>query len=200
MASRVRLLAVSNRPPWSAAISEIGIRTVDRLTTQDGVDMNANIIAHVMDLGANYFSIWNWHNIAAKNILDYYEKSPEAIDEISRRIGYRVRPSWIWSFEKAGHQGLIFGMVNDGIAAVPGVLHLTVFSEDGRVNVSGNIDAGYPKPQGVRQAMLVLPAGIDWKGLRFKVEIEVKGQTYPVEMACQQKTNADGSLTLQPNL
>jgi hypothetical protein len=196
----MQIESLSNRPPWAAAISEIGLQTVDRLTSHEGVDMNANIIAHVMDMGANYFSIWNWHNISAKNILDYYEKNPDAIDEINRRIGYRVRPSWIWSFEKAGHQGLIFGMVNDGVAAVPGVLRLTVFSEDRRVNVSGSLDAGYPKPQGVRQAMIVLPDGVDWKGLHFKVELVVKGQLYPVEMACQQKTNADGSLTLQPNL
>ena len=42
--------------------------------------------------------------------------------------------------------------------------------------------------------------GVDWKGLRFKLELEEKGQIYPVEMFCQQKTNADGSLTLHPNL
>ncbi|MBN2348094.1 MAG: hypothetical protein JXJ22_04615 [Bacteroidales bacterium] len=196
----MQIESLSNRPPWIAAISEIGLRTLDRLETHDGVDMNANIISHVLDLGANYWSLWNWHNISAKNILDYYERNPEPIDEINRRIGYRVRPSWIWKFTKDGHQGLIFGMVNDGIAAVPGVLRLNVFSEDGSVNVGGSIDAGYPKQTGVFQAMILLPKGVDWKGLHFKVELEVKGQMYPVEMACQQKTNADGSLTLQPNL
>lgn len=48
--------------------------------------------------------------------------------------------------------------------------------------------------------MIMLPKEVDWKGLRFKVELKVKGQIYPVEMACQQKANADGSLTLEPNL
>ena len=196
----MQIESLSNRPPWTAAISEVGISTLDRLRISDGVDMNENIISHVMDIGANYFSIWNWHNIAARHILDYYEKYPDAIDEIARRIGYRVRPSWIWSFEKAGHPGLVFGMVNDGIAAVPGVLRLTVFSDDGKVNVSGCLDAGYPKPQGVRQAMMILPKGTDWKGLKVKAELEVKGMKYPVAWACKQTTNADGSLTLQPNL
>lgn len=196
----MQIESLSNRPPWVAAISEIGIRTLDRLTTHEGVDINANIISHVIDLGANYWSVWNWHNIAAKNVLDYYQKNPEPIDEINRRIGYRVRPSWIWNFNKDEHQGLIFGMVNDGIAAVPGVLRLTVFSEDGQVKASGCLDAGYPKQQGVRQAMIMLPKGVDWKGLRFKADLEVKGQKYPVELSCQQETNTDGSLTLQPNL
>jgi hypothetical protein len=34
--------------------------------------------------------------------------------------------------------------------------------------------------------------------LRLKAELELKGQRYPVRWACQQKLNADGSLTLRP--
>jgi hypothetical protein len=33
-------------------------------------------------------------------ILDYYEKIPAPIDTLARRIGYRIRPAWIWSFKK----------------------------------------------------------------------------------------------------
>ncbi|GAB4362935.1 MAG: hypothetical protein Kow0042_00370 [Calditrichia bacterium] len=194
--------ALSNRPPWIAAVSEVGITPgdPDKLRLIDGITFNEFIISHVIDVGANYWSLWNWHNISARNILSYYEKYPEPIDEIARRIGYRVRPSWIWHFEKEGHPGLVLGMVNDGIAGVPGVLRLTVFSADGSVRVSGCLDPGYPKPQGVRQAMFILPRGVDWKGLRVKAELEVKGVLHPVNWACAQKTNPDGSLTLQPNL
>ena len=194
----MQIEALSNRPPWTAAISEVGMRTLDRLTEDQGVDINENIISHVIDMGANYWSVWNWHDIAARNILDYYERNPGPIDEITRRIGYRVRPSWVWQFERAGRQGLVLGTVNDGIAAVPGVLRLTVLSEDGSVNVSGCLDPGYPKPQGVRQAMLMLPGGVDWKGLRLKAELEVKGVRHPVSWACRQRTNGDGTLTLAP--
>ncbi len=194
----MQIESLSNRPPWIAAISEIGIRTLDRLVVDQGVDINENIIEHVIDMGANYWSVWNWHNIAARNILDYYEKNPGPIDMLSRRIGYRVRPSWVWHFNKAGHQGLILGMVNDGIAAVPGVLRLSVLDEKGQVLDTGCLDPGYPKPQGVRQAMLILPKGVDWKGLRLKAELEVKGVRHPVQWACHQKTNDDGTLTLAP--
>ena len=162
------------------------------------MDRNENIIYHVIDLGANYWSVWNWHNIAAKTILSYYEKNPEPIDRIARRIGYRVRPSWIWLFEKQGHPGLVIGFVNDGIAGVPGVLRVTVFSDDGRINVSGCLDPGYPLPRGVRQAMFMLPKGTDWKGLKVKAELEVKGVRHPVNWVCRQQTNQDGSLTLKP--
>ena len=194
----MQIESLSNRPPWLAAISEVGIRGMDRLSEDQGIDINENIISHVIDIGANYWSVWNRHNIAAKNILGWYEKNPGPIDNLTKRIGYRVRPSWIWQFEKAGHQGLVFGMVNDGIAAVPGVLRLTVLSDDGKVKVSGCLDPGYPMPQGVRQSMIILPNGVDWKGLKLKAELEVKGVLYPVNWACHQKVNADGTLTLAP--
>ncbi|MGE5645437.1 MAG: hypothetical protein ACM336_06565 [Acidobacteriota bacterium] len=194
--------ALSNRPPWTAAICEVGMTTgdPDRVGLDEGVTYNEKITSHVIDVGANYWSVWNWHNEAARNVLSFYEKYPEPIDHIARRIGYRVRPSFIWSFKRDGVPGLVVGLVNDGIAGVPGVLRLTASSGDGRVRASGCIDAGYPKPVGVRQAMLVLPEGTDWQGLRLKAEIEVKGVRYPVAWACRQKTNEDGSLTLRRNV
>lgn len=198
----MQIESLSNRPPWIASVCEVGISTLERHEKSmiDGIGVNDNIISHVADAGANYFSIWNWHNIAARNILDYYEKYPDSIDKLNTKIGYRVRPSWIWSFKRAGHNGIIMGLVNDGIAGVPGILRLTVFNDDGSVKVSGCLDPGYPKPTGVRQAMFILPNGVDWKGLNVKAEIEVKDELYPVEWACHQKLNIDGSLTLNPNL
>ena len=93
----------------------------------------------------------------------------------------------------------MIGLVNDGITPVPGVLRVSVLSEDNKINVSGCIDPGYPKLVGVHQAMLILPAGIQWEGLRLKAELEVKGARHPVRWACRQKTNPDGSLTLRHN-
>jgi hypothetical protein len=66
--------------------------------------------------------------------------------------------------------------------------------------VSGCVDPGYPKPVGIRQAMLLLPGGTDWKELKLKAELQVKGVRYPVKWACQQSTNSDGSLTLKRNV
>ena len=111
-----------------------------------------------------------------------------------------MRPSWIWHFEREGHPGLVFGMVNDGVAAVPGVLRLTVTSDDGRVEVGGCLGAGYPIPRGVRQAMVMLPPGTAWKGLKVRADLEVRGVRHPVRWACRQAQNPDGSLTLRPNL
>jgi hypothetical protein len=195
--------ALSNRPPWIAAISEVGMTRGDPKhvrTDDEGITYNEKIVSHVIDVGANYWSVWNWHDEAAANILSYYDKYPEPIDQIARRIGYRVRPSFIWRFERDGTPGMVIGLVNNGIAGVPGVLRLTAFSDDRKVDVSGCVDPGYPKPGGVRQAMLPLPAGTEWRGLKLKAELEVKGVRHQLNWACRQKTNPDGSLTLRPNL
>ena len=83
---------------------------------------------------------------------------------MARQIGYRIRPSFIWTFKRDGVTGLVIGLANDGIAPVPGVLRLSVLSEDSKISVSGCVDPGYPKPTGVHQAMLMLPAGVAMGG------------------------------------
>lgn len=170
------------------------------LRLDQGVPYTDNVVGHVQDVGACYFSLWNWHRIQFERVQSYYEKYPAGIDALARRIGYRVRPSWIWTYEERGAPGLILGLVNDGIAGVPGFLRVSAVAEDGRVVASGGLDAGYPLPGKVRQAELRLPKGAKWKGLKLKAEIEVKGQRYPVRWACKQALNADGSLTLRPTV
>jgi hypothetical protein len=194
--------ALSNRPPWIAALLEQALpeKPPDPRAAFEGVSPAENMIAHVMDVGVNYWSLWNFHQINAKNLETYYQAYPAAFDRISRRIGYRVRPSFIWSYKQDKYTGLIIGFANDGIAGVPGVLRVTVENQDGNVLQSGCLDAGYPLPGKIRQAQFVLPNVPDWKGLKLRAEIEVKGMRYPVRWACHQKLNDDGSLTLRPNL
>jgi hypothetical protein len=159
-----------------------------------GIALGAGLAA---DVGACCFSLWNWHRIQADRILNYYHQFPEAIDGLARPIGYRVRPSWVWTHQEGGFPGLIVGFAKDGIAAVPGPLHVSVVSADGKINVAGCLDAGYPLPGKVRRAKFAVPKGTKWQGLRLKAEIEVKGQRYRVRWACRQKLNEDGSLTLR---
>src|SRR5215813_10768846 len=194
--------ALSYRPPWAAAICEVGFTTGEPKqlrTDEDGITYNEQIISHAADVGVNYLSLWSWHNQSAANIVSYYDKFPGPIDEMARQIGYRIRPSFIWTFTRDGVTGLVIGLTNDGIAPVPDVLRLSVLSEDHKINVSGCVDPGYPKPTGVHQAMLMLPAGAQWEGLRLQGELEVKGVRHPVRWACRQKVNSDGSLTLRHN-
>lgn len=193
---------LSNRPPWTGVSIEVGMSdgSSQTLKLDDGVPYTDNVVHHARDAGACYFSLWNWHRIQADRILNYYQQYPAAIDGLARQIGYRVRPSWVWTYEEGGYPGLIIGFVNDGIAAVPGVLRVSVLSQDGKVYAAGSLDAGYPLPGKVRQAKFALPKGTNWKGLRLKAELEVKGQRHPVRWACRQKLNEDGSLTLRPTV
>jgi hypothetical protein len=194
--------ALSNRPPWIGAVLEQPLpgKPFDAGAVVEGISPVDNMIAHVIDVGASYWSLWNFHQINAKNLVNYYQASPTWFDRINRRIGYRVRPSMIWTYEDAGYLGLIVGFVNDGIAGVPGVLRVTVESADGKALKSGCLDAGYPLPGKIRQAQFILPQGTKWQGLRLRAEIEVKGMRYPMQWACHQKLNDDGSLTLRANL
>ena len=93
--------ALSNRPPWIAAVLEQAIpgKAPDSFAAQEGISPSDNMIAHVMDVGVNYWSLWNFHQISAKNLMSYYQTSPTWFDRINRRIGYRVRPSMIWGYE-----------------------------------------------------------------------------------------------------
>lgn len=193
---------LSNRPPWTGVTVEVGMSdgSAESLKIDDGIPYTDSVVHHVADVGACYFSLWNWHRIRADRILNYYQKFPSALDQLARRIGYRVRPSWIWTYTEGGYPGLIIGVVNDGIAGVPGVLRISVLGPDGAIIVGGGLDAGCPLPNKVRQAKFPLPKGADWKGLRLKAEIEVKGQSYPVRWACHQRLNEDGSLTLRPTI
>ncbi|MEQ5789841.1 hypothetical protein J4E06_02185 [Muricauda sp. NFXS6] len=193
---------LSNRPPWIGATIEQGITkgNTGDLRMVDGITRNDNIIAHVKDVGPNYFSLWNWHDIALENLLSYYEKYPKALDDLSENIGYRVRPSWIWSFEKEGYPGLVLGMVNDGIAGIPGALRIHVRDAAQTFEVSGSLDPGYPLPGKVRQVIIMLPKGTKWEGLRLSGVIEIKGVRRPIRWACAQGLENDGALILKKNL
>lgn len=194
--------ALSNRPPWIAAISEVGMTTgaPDQLGIDDGVTQNEQVAAHVLAVGANYWSIWNWHHIAAANVLSYYDKYPDPIDHAARRIGYRIYPAFVWPFERDGGRGLVIGLANDGVAAPPGVIRLTLADEHGAPIATGCIDPGCPKPTGIHQVMMSWAGQRDWAGLRLKAELIVKSVAHPVRWACRQTLNDDGSLTMRRNV
>jgi hypothetical protein len=198
----MQIESLSNRPPWVAGFVENALSdgSPENLKVSEGVTRNDNIIAHARDVGPNYFSLWNWHKIQAERLMSYYDRYPDAIDELSTRIGYRVRPSWIWAFEKDGYPGLVLGLTNDGVAGVPGALRISIRSERGQTLSEGSLDPGYPLPGKVRQALFNLPKGTSLEGLRMYAQIEVKGVRHKVNWACHQKTEKDGALVLRRNV
>jgi hypothetical protein len=148
---------------------------------------------HALDIGTNYFGLWT----EADNVRRYYEKYPDSLRALEQRLGYRVRPSLIWQRKRYDAMELILGIVNDGVAGVPGVLGIYAESLDGRIKVGGNLDAGQPFAGQFRQASVVLPKDMDGQQMNLRAELEVKGVRRPVRWACHNQTNPDGSLTIR---
>jgi hypothetical protein len=148
---------------------------------------------HALDIGTNYFGLWT----EPDNVRRYYDKYPDSLRAMEQRLGYRVRPSLVWQRKRYDTMELIVGIVNDGVAGVPGVLAVYAETPDGRVKVGGNLDAGQPYAGKLRQASIILPKGLEGQQLNLRAELEVKGVRRPVHWACQQRTNPDGSLTIR---
>ena len=120
------------------------------------------------------------------------------IDTIARRIGYRVRPSFIWRYERARAEWTRHRIRQRRHRGRAGRAARRSHEAGGPLLAGGGLDPGYPLPGKIRQARFPLPAGTDWKGLRLKAELEVKGIRYPVRWACRQALEADYSLKLRP--
>lgn len=190
-----------DRRPQVAFISEVGMSDgmPESLRMENGVPYTENLIAHVRDLGANYWSLWNWHNIHAEHVMNYYRQYPEGIDGLDRVIGYRLRPAWVWTYGETPHTGLIIGVSNGGISGVPGVVRLTLLDQNQRPIAESRLEAGHPLPHQVKLVQLDLPAGLSWEGTRLKAQLIVKGMHHPIRWACREPVNADGSITLKRN-
>jgi hypothetical protein len=148
---------------------------------------------HALDIGTNYFALWT----EADNIRRYYEKYPDSLHAMEQRLGYRVRPSLVWQRKRYDTMELIVGIMNDGVAGVPGVLRVYAETPDGRVKVGGNLDPGQPYAGHMRQCSLMLPKGMDGQQIKLRAELEVKGVRRPVRWACHERANPDGSLTIR---
>jgi hypothetical protein len=195
----VQIEALANRPPWLAVVMEDGYHRHYRTdapgfaTDAAGVNAIEKTILHALDLGANYWSLWT----EADNLARYHERHPAGLGALQQRIGYRVRPSWVWQRKRQGTAELVVAFVNDAVAGVPGVLRAFVESRDGTVRVGGGLDAGHPYGGRLRQASFLLPHGLEGQELLLRAEIETNGVRRPVRWACAQPLNDDGSLTIR---
>jgi hypothetical protein len=185
---------ISNRPPWCAAVMEQGWRRdhdIDKIPV-DAVGLNAKEKSMLLslNLGANYWCLWT----EADNLARYNERYPDGVTTLQRRLGWRVRPGWVWQRERWDRPELIVGVANDGVAGVPGVLRLTVESLDGRINMSGCLDAGRPYAGDIRQASFLLPASAWGTKIKLSAEIITRGGVgRTANWSCAQPLLADGS-------
>ncbi|MGH9553411.1 MAG: hypothetical protein ACRD3W_28780, partial [Terriglobales bacterium] len=193
----IQIEELANRPPWLAAILEDGyLRQYDTGKLKldaAGVNELENYMLHVLDLRANYWALWT----EADNLAQYNEKYPRGFDRLRTKMGYRLRPSWVWQRKRYGTFELIVCVSNRGVAGVPGVLWLQLESPDQKIKLQGALDAGHPHGDGIRQASFLLPKGSSGK-VQLSAQLEIRpGVKKNVAWACEQPVNPDGSITVE---
>src|ERR1700693_1375809 len=145
----IQIEELANRPPWLAAILEDGyFRQYDASKIKldaAGINELENYMLHVLDLKANYWSLWT----EADNLTRYNERFPRGFERLRSSLGYRLRPSWIWQRKRYGTSELIVCVSNRGVAGVPGVLWLQLESSDQKLKLRGAPDTGHPQGGGL---------------------------------------------------
>ena len=195
----IQIEALAHRPPWLAVVMEDGYHRHYRTDTERyrvdaaGVDVIESTLLHGLDMGANYWSLWT----EASNLARYRAARPMAFEALERRLGYRVRPSWVWQRKRHGTDELVVAFMNDGVAGVPGVLHVQVEDEAGRVLAEGGLDAGHPFAGRLRLGSFLLPAGLADRPVALRAQLETRGVRRPVRWACAQPLREDGALIVR---
>jgi hypothetical protein len=192
----IQIDQLANRRPWLAAILEDGYfrqYDISKLTTDaSGVNILENYMLHVLDLKANYWSLWT----EAENLARYNQTHPRGFERLRNNIGYRIRPTWVWQRKRYGTFELIVAVSNRGVAGVPGVLWLQIESPNGQFRLRGTLDPGQPHGGGVRLGAFLLPRGFTGK-VHLSAQLELRpGVSKPVAWACEQPLNTDGSIAI----
>ncbi len=193
----IQIECLSNRPPWLAVVLEEGsnrhYKLEDLEVDSAGITDRQNAMLHVLDTGGNYWALWT----EADNLLRFAAKYPDSIGSLQQRMGYRVRPSWVWQRKRYSTSEIILAVANDGVTGIPGILRIYLESMDGKVKVGGGLDAGQPYGEHLRQASFILPDGLEGQKMKIRAEIETKGIRRPLKWACAQPLNPDDSFTIQ---
>ena len=188
--------ALANRPPWLAAILEDGyFRDYDVVRPGYLPPNPARIneleayMLHTLDIGSNYWSLWT----ESANLLAYQQRYPRGFQRLQQRLGYRVRPSWVWQRKRYGANEVVVAFTNDGVAGVPGLLRVSLKADDGRVIASGCLDAGQPNGGRLRLAAFAVPNDLDGQAVRLCAGLECKGGVRrAVRWACEQPVEVNG--------
>ncbi len=177
-----------NRPAECAAIVEDGsyrtyaceLNVADPLCSYQAGKLD-NMVAHALDAGANYWALWT----EADNIRRYAAES-DALAQLCSKIGYRVRPAWIWQRRLEHSSDLVISLVNDGVAGVPGQLRLSLYGRGRTLISSGLLPRGAPGPGGhIQVSMPVHDAAL---GSEAALELSIEDRarrSFPVAWGCR---------------
>ena len=163
----VQVDMLANRPPWLAVVMEDGYDRRYELSMRPRLERT---LRHALELGANYWSLWT----ESANLEKFFGANPQLLQPLQSRIGYRVRPAWVWQRKRRGANELVMAVYNDGVAGVPGQLSVNVTTPDGRFRTSGTLDPGYPHAGRLRECAVTLPRELEGQKVRIEAAIEVR--------------------------
>lgn len=175
----IQIDMLANRPPWQAVIMEDGYDRQYKLTMQPRLE---RAMRHVLNVGGNYWSLWT----EAANLEAFHKTYPRGFESLRSRMGYRIRPGWLWQRKRRGACELVAAIVNEGVAGVPGVLRLKASTPDGKFQSEGSLDPGHPYAGKLRQCAFPIPRELEGQTLRLEAEIEIRpGVRRPVKWASE---------------
>jgi hypothetical protein len=149
------------------------------------------MMLHALDVDANYWGLWT----EAENLQHYFDVFPDALAEVGARLGYRLRPSWVWQRQRDDADEIIVALSNDGVAAIPGSIRLTLYDRRDQVVDAGWLAPGHPVGDGLTQALLRVPGSLLGEEVGLAAEIEVRpGIVHLVAWSCNESADAEGRL------
>lgn len=197
-----QLERIDSRPAHCAAVIEDGWRR-DHGTDPDylnipafahaAVDYLENAMLHALDAGANYWALW----LEADSIERYFRHNPAGLAGMEEKLGYRLRPAWVWQRKRNGGTELVVDLANTGTSGMPGQVLLRVCDAAGTVLDSGLVDAGHPHAGKLRLASLTLPQGFAGSEVSLRAELVTKGVARPLRWACAQPADRFGGITVR---
>jgi len=178
----VQIDMISNRPPWLAVVMEDGYDRQYELSMRERLE---STMLHALDMGANYWSLWT----ESANLERFFAGNPQVLKALQVRMGYRVRPAWVWQRKRRGVNELVMAIANDGVAGVPGILRIDISTPDSRFRASGSLDPGEPRAGRLRQCAFTIPRELEGQSVRIDGSIEIRpGVRRPLAWAIEGNT------------
>ena len=188
------------RTPGTAFILEQGFfpELVDP-TIQRPIYAIDQYLQIALDYEANFLSLgFNpWH---AKYLHDINYNS---LEYAAQKLGYRIRPAVVWFGEKldSSTNYISVGLVNDGVAQVPGIIKINLYDNDALLARS-TLEPGQPFAGTMVYPELDLPQSYDYKGkdVELRLSVLMRGKEYPVKWAVKSTQLSKDNFTLKIRL
>jgi hypothetical protein len=135
-----------------------------------------------------------WGELHPWDMIWAHEHCKDLLENLAQNLGYRLRPSVIWSHRVGeADREIVLGLRNDGSSQVPGVLTVHAEFSNGH-STSVELAPGDPVPG--TMTFVPIPCAAEalagFEGtVRFTLSLRMKGKDHPVQWAIATKNPAE---------